>query len=105
MESATSSRSIWSPATWSSSLDATSIRDAITCRAPSRARLRRASGRATMNELIDRRTRIWAIVAIVAGIALLLAVEVWDDPDKSFFGLLRELVALVPVVLTSAGVV
>jgi len=58
-----------------------------------------------MNELMDRRTRIWAIVAVLAGIALLLAVEVWDDPDKGFFGLLRELIAVVPVVLTSAGVV
>jgi DNA-binding CsgD family transcriptional regulator len=58
-----------------------------------------------MNELMDRRTRIWAIVAVLAGIALLLVVEVWDDPDKDFFGLLRELVAVVPVVLTSAGVV
>jgi len=57
------------------------------------------------NELMDRRTRTWAIVAVLAGIALMLAVEVWEDPDKTFFGLLRELVAVVPVVLTSAGVV
>lgn len=58
-----------------------------------------------MNEVFDRRTRIWAIAAVVAGIVLMLAAEVWEDPDKTFWGLLRELVAVVPVVLTSAGVV
>jgi DNA-binding CsgD family transcriptional regulator len=58
-----------------------------------------------MNELIDVRTRIWAGVAILAGIALLLLLELVEEPDLSALDLLLEVVDILPTVLTSVGVV
>jgi len=58
-----------------------------------------------MNEWIDTRTRIWAIVAVIAGVALLLGLELYEEPDLGVGDLLLELIGIVPVVLTSVGVV
>jgi DNA-binding CsgD family transcriptional regulator len=57
-----------------------------------------------MNDAIDTRTRVWAAVAVVAGIALFLALERYEEPDLTLGELLFELVDIVPIVLTSVGV-
>ena len=58
-----------------------------------------------MNDLIDARTRAWAIAAVVAGIGLMLLLEWIEEPDLSVGDMLFELVDLAPTVLTSVGVV
>jgi DNA-binding CsgD family transcriptional regulator len=58
-----------------------------------------------MTELIDRRTRWWAAAALIAGIGLLLGLELLEEPDSTALDLLLELVDILPVVLTSVGVV
>jgi DNA-binding CsgD family transcriptional regulator len=57
-----------------------------------------------MNGLIEPRVRAWAIVAVVAGIALLLGLELYEEPDLTPLELLFELVDVVPIVMTSVGV-
>lgn len=57
-----------------------------------------------MNELIDSRTRFWAIVAVVLGIAMFLGIEMIEEPDTTALELLFELVDIVPIVVTSVGV-
>lgn len=58
-----------------------------------------------MNDLIDARSRIWAGLAIAAGIALLLGLEWYEEPDLGPLDLLLEVVDILPTVLTSVGVV
>lgn len=58
-----------------------------------------------MNDLVDLRTRIWAGVAIVAGIGLLLGLELIEEPNLTARGMLLEIVDILPTVLTSVGVV
>lgn len=41
-----------------------------------------------MSEWIDSRTRLWAVIAIIAGIALLIGRELIEEPNKSLTGLL-----------------
>jgi DNA-binding CsgD family transcriptional regulator len=57
-----------------------------------------------MSEWIDSRTRIWAGVAVIVGIGLFLGLEWIEEPDLTPLELLLELVDIVPVVLTSVGV-
>jgi DNA-binding CsgD family transcriptional regulator len=57
-----------------------------------------------MHEWIDSRTRIWAVVAVIAGIGLYLGLELIEEPEMTPLQLLLELVDIVPVVLTSVGV-
>ena len=57
-----------------------------------------------MNDLIDPRTRGWAIAAVVAGLALFVGIEWVEEPDQGLAGLLLELLKTAPVVLTSVGV-
>ena len=57
-----------------------------------------------MNELLDARTRLWAIVAVVAGIALFLGIELVEEPAATPLELLLELLKVAPVVITSVGV-
>ena len=57
-----------------------------------------------MNEIIDARTRAWAIAAVVGGVALLLLLEWIEEPSLTALDLLLELVDLTPVVMTSVGV-
>ncbi|MGH8659699.1 MAG: helix-turn-helix transcriptional regulator [Gammaproteobacteria bacterium] len=58
-----------------------------------------------MNDWIDPRTRIWAVVAVIAGIGLYLGLELIEDPGLTALDLLLELIEIMPVVLTSVGVV
>lgn len=57
-----------------------------------------------MRELIDARTRNWALLAIVGGIGLFVALELHEEPDLSAADLALELLSIVPVVLTAVGV-
>ena len=58
-----------------------------------------------MTESIDSRTRAWAVAAVIAGIGLLLGLELIEEPDLTPLQLLLEVVDILPVVLTSVGVV
>jgi DNA-binding CsgD family transcriptional regulator len=58
-----------------------------------------------MLEIFDSRARSWATVAVVAGVGLLLGMEKLEEPDLTVGELLFELVDVVPIVLTSVGVV
>jgi DNA-binding CsgD family transcriptional regulator len=57
-----------------------------------------------MNELIDPRTRVWALVAVFAGVAMFLGIELIEEPGATPFDLFLELLKITPVVLTSVGV-
>ena len=58
-----------------------------------------------MNEWIDPRSRAWVVVALIGGIGLFLGLELIDDPDASGLDLVLELLEIVPIVLTSVGLV
>ncbi len=57
-----------------------------------------------MNELLDTRTRLLAITGIVAGVALYLGIEWYEEPNATPLDLLLELLKITPVVMTSVGV-
>ena len=57
-----------------------------------------------MNDWIDRRTRAWAAVAVVAGVALFMGLELIEEPGMSATAMAMELVGIIPVVLMSVGV-
>jgi DNA-binding CsgD family transcriptional regulator len=57
-----------------------------------------------MSELIDPRTRAWAIAAVIGGVALLLLLEWIEEPELTALELLLEVVGLTPAVMTSVGV-
>lgn len=57
-----------------------------------------------MHELIDARSRAWAIVAVVVGVVLYMALELVEEPDLTPLELALELLSIVPVVMTSVGV-
>jgi len=57
-----------------------------------------------MTEWIEPRVRIWAALAVVAGIALFLALELREEPRMSALDIILELVDIIPVVLMSVGV-
>jgi DNA-binding CsgD family transcriptional regulator len=57
-----------------------------------------------MNDLIDPRTRNWALVAVVLGVALFLGIEWLEEPNTTPLDLLFELLKIAPVVMTSVGV-
>ena len=56
-----------------------------------------------MNELIDPRTRAWAIVAAIAGVMLFLGMEMIEEPELTPLQLLFELIEILPLVMTSVG--
>ncbi len=57
-----------------------------------------------MNELIDARTRAWAALAVLVGVALFVGLELWDEPAATPLDLLLELLKSAPVVIASVGV-
>ena len=58
-----------------------------------------------MYEWIDPRSRVLAVVAVIGGIGLLLGLELIEEPDAGPVDLFLELLEIVPIVLTSVGVV
>jgi DNA-binding CsgD family transcriptional regulator len=56
-----------------------------------------------VSELIDRQTRTWAVVAVVAGVALSIGLELWETPGMSAAEIGLELLSTLPVVMTSVG--
>jgi DNA-binding CsgD family transcriptional regulator len=58
-----------------------------------------------VNDLLDPRSRLLALAAVIGGIALLLGLELIEEPDLTIGELLLELVGLLPAVMTSVGVV
>ena len=57
-----------------------------------------------MNELIDARTRVWAALAVLVGVALFVGLELLDEPAATPLDLLLELLKSAPVVIASVGV-
>lgn len=57
-----------------------------------------------MNEVIDRRTRLWAAAAVVAGVAFFFGLELLDEPMTPL-EMVLELAKIVPGVLVGVGVV
>ena len=53
---------------------------------------------------LDNRTRLWALLATIAGIAMMLAIELLDEPQMSAREVFFELLKTAPVVITSVGV-
>jgi len=58
-----------------------------------------------MTEWIDTRSRIWAAVAVVLGVALFMALEIREEPKMTLLDAAFELIDILPVVLVSVGVV
>ena len=56
---------------------------------------------AAMTEIIDRRSAAWAVLAVIGGLVLFVALE---QPDMSVLDLSLELLQIIPIVLTSVGV-
>jgi hypothetical protein len=52
-----------------------------------------------VTELIDPRTRMWAVFAVVAGVALFVGLKILEQPDISTLDLALELLGIVPVAL------
>ena len=57
-----------------------------------------------MNDLVDPRTRAWAVAAVIVGIVLMLGIELFEEPGATPLSLLLELLKVAPVVITSVGV-
>lgn len=57
-----------------------------------------------MLELIDKRTRNWAVVVVILGLVLFVGLELIDEPDMTPLQLLLELLSITPIVMTSVGV-
>ncbi len=58
-----------------------------------------------MSEFIDRRTRIWAALAVIAGFALFIALDLIEEPDSTALDILLNLLEVTPVVITCVGLV
>lgn len=58
-----------------------------------------------MADGLDRRTRMWALVAIVVGSGLYLGLELREEPNMSLVDMFFELLETFPVVLATVGVV
>jgi ABC-type spermidine/putrescine transport system permease subunit II len=56
-----------------------------------------------VSELIDRQTGTWALIAVVAGVALSIGLELWETPGMSAVEIGLELLSTLPVVMTSVG--
>jgi DNA-binding CsgD family transcriptional regulator len=58
-----------------------------------------------MSDWIDPRARVWAVAAVIGGVGLLLGLELIEEPDLTPLELALEVVDILPIVLTSVGVV
>lgn len=57
-----------------------------------------------MLDMIDTRTKLWAVAAVLAGIAFFLGLEMYEEPDATLADLLIELIEITPIVLAFVGV-
>jgi DNA-binding CsgD family transcriptional regulator len=58
-----------------------------------------------VNEWLDRRTLLWSVAAVIAGVALYLRLELLEDPDMSTADMFLELIDIVPLCIVMVGVV
>lgn len=58
-----------------------------------------------MNEFIDTRTRFWAVITVIVGIGLYVALDLIEDPDSTMLDIILNLLEVTPLVLTSVGIV
>lgn len=58
-----------------------------------------------MRDLIDSRTRLWAVAVVIMGIGLYIALDLAEDPDSTPLEILWHLLEVTPLVLTAAGIV
>jgi DNA-binding CsgD family transcriptional regulator len=58
-----------------------------------------------MRDMLDRRTRLWAMAAVVCGVALFLGLEVYEEPSMPLSAMVMEFLSILPVVLMSVGIV
>jgi DNA-binding CsgD family transcriptional regulator len=58
-----------------------------------------------MSGWVDRTTRAWAVVAIVLGVAVFLALELREDPSLTWVDLAIEALEVLPLVFAAVGVV
>lgn len=58
-----------------------------------------------MNDGMDRTTRAWAVVTIVAGVAAFLLLELREEPTLSAWDLALEALEVLPLVVAAVGVV
>jgi DNA-binding CsgD family transcriptional regulator len=56
-----------------------------------------------MHEIIDRRVRLWAALAVVGGVAFFLALEIRDEPQLKALDLFVEFIKILPIVLMCVG--
>ncbi len=57
-----------------------------------------------MNDLLDHRTRLWALAAVLLGGVALVLVEWVDEPEATALDLFLEWLKSAPIVVTSVGV-
>jgi DNA-binding CsgD family transcriptional regulator len=58
-----------------------------------------------VTDFVDARTRGWALLIALAGMALFIGLELLEDPTLSPLALALELISIAPQVLMSVGVV
>ncbi len=58
-----------------------------------------------MNEWVDSRTRVWAVIAVIVGVGLFVGIELIEEPTMTMRDLLFEVLKTTPLVMTSVGVV
>lgn len=58
-----------------------------------------------MSDWLDRTVRVWALVAIVAGVALFLWLELREEPALTAWDLTLEALEVLPLVFACVGVV
>ena len=57
-----------------------------------------------MDDWLDRRTRVWASLAVIGGVALFFGLEISEEPMTPF-EMVLELLQIIPGVLVGVGVV
>ena len=58
-----------------------------------------------MADVSDRWVRVWAAAAVVAGVTLLMGLEILEEPDLSIAEILLEMIEPTLIVVTAVGVV
>lgn len=58
-----------------------------------------------MSEFIDSRTRFWAMVAVIVGIGWYIGLDLMEDPDSTVLDIVLNLLEVIPLVLTTVGIV